>query len=178
MNVLLTGKPGCGKTTVCGKVVGRLEDKGFRCGGIICPEVKESGGKVGSNVMDVRTKEQAIMARLNCGVGSGGIKVGRYSLRQEGIEFGRNAIENASGCDVIAVDEIGLVELEDNGLMDAASKALNSGNTTIVIVRSRLKEEFLGRFKGRDFMAFDVTEENRGTLPEEISRRIEDDCRN
>jgi len=173
MNIVITGNPGCGKTTVCEKVIRRLEEGGIRCGGILCPEVKENGRRVGTNAVDVMTREERIMAMLKNKAEFDGIEVGRYSLNRKGIEFGKDAIENAMNCNVIVIDEIGPVELSNDGMIDAAVKALDSENSVIVIVRSKLKKKFLEGFKDREFIVFDVSEENRKSLPEEISRRIE-----
>ena len=175
MNVLLTGDVGCGKTTVCGKIVERLEKSGLRCGGVICPAVRdECGRKIGSDAVDVLTKEVRLFTRLKTESESGfsGVAVGKYLLNREGVEFGKTAIENAVDCDLVVIDEIGLLELHDGGLMEAAVKALNSGINTVSIVRSRLRKQFLERFKDKEFRVFNVSTVNREDLAEEISREL------
>jgi hypothetical protein len=46
-NFLLTGRPGSGKSTVIGRTVELLRERGVRVGGVVCPEVREGGGRVG-----------------------------------------------------------------------------------------------------------------------------------
>jgi nucleoside-triphosphatase len=176
MNIVITGNPRCGKTTLCEKVIERLEKKGIRCGGVICPEIRMEGKRIGTNAVDVTTGEDRIMAMSRDKAEFEGVDIGGYRLSIEGIEFGKNAIERSTGCDLIVIDEIGALELTNNGLMEMAEKALDSEDNTLTIVRSKLKKTFLDRFGDREFIVFDVNEDNRDRLPEEISRRIENGC--
>ncbi|MEW5995954.1 MAG: nucleoside-triphosphatase, partial [Candidatus Zixiibacteriota bacterium] len=61
-NFLMTGSPGSGKTSVVNLVVKNLSSRGFRAGGVYCPEIREGGVRVGFKMVDLMTGEEQLLA--------------------------------------------------------------------------------------------------------------------
>ncbi|MEM4473756.1 MAG: nucleoside-triphosphatase [Candidatus Bathyarchaeia archaeon] len=53
--LLVTGKPGSGKTTAILKVAEALKAEGYRIGGMISREVREEGTRVGFEIIDLNS---------------------------------------------------------------------------------------------------------------------------
>ena len=176
MNILLTGDPRSGKTTVCKKLIEIATNHGTECGGILCPEVNAGIDRIGCDVENLITKEKEVMSRLKDKADFEGPEVGSYLLNPRGQEFGRRSLEAARSCDLVFIDEIGKVEIEGKGndFMDTARELLASDNNTnyVVIVRNRLKDQFLRKFPRFNFDIFEVNKETRDILPEKLFRKI------
>src|SRR5437660_900104 len=93
-NVLLTGPPSCGKTTVVRRLVERLAD--LRVAGFYTQELREGGGRVGFEAIGVSTGQHAILARVRP---RSRRRVGRYGVEPAALaplvqaELGRPASE-------------------------------------------------------------------------------------
>lgn len=160
MDVLITGKPGAGKTTVCGKLVNILKESGITCGGVLSP-----GSHEGFDVVDIKTGKTEAFARF----GEVREAVGRFVFDKKGVDFAIKALEDSRDCSVTFIDEIGPLELKDKGLMPAVTSLADSDKILVIIARSWLSEEVRELFPKRTFLTFEVTEANRETLPEKIS---------
>ncbi len=119
--LILTGSPGSGKTTVLEKTVKALKERGIRVGGMISREVREGGVRVGFEISDVATGKRGWLAHVNQHAGP---QLGRYQVNLRDLEtVGAQAIANAlENSDVVAIDEIGPMELFSEKLKTAASK--------------------------------------------------------
>ncbi|MEM1689967.1 MAG: nucleoside-triphosphatase, partial [Thermofilaceae archaeon] len=74
VNVLVTGRPGIGKTTLVMRVVEEIRNHGFKVGGFISREERAGGSRIGFILIDLATGEQAYLAR----VGTGAPRIGKY----------------------------------------------------------------------------------------------------
>jgi nucleoside-triphosphatase len=169
--LLLTGSPGVGKTTVMMKTVNALKEKGYSVGGMISHEARENGTRVGFEIMDLSSSEHGWLARTNQ---TSGPQVGRYRVNIEDLNnIGAKAIIDASEkCDVIAIDEIGPMELLSNKFKETARKALESRRLVIAVVHWKAKDPLIIEAKTReDAETIVVTLENRGKLHEKIAEK-------
>ncbi|MFX1562472.1 MAG: nucleoside-triphosphatase, partial [Promethearchaeota archaeon] len=110
-NILITGQPGCGKSTLVARIVKELQTKGVKVGGITTPEFRtESRQRGGFLIQDITTGEEAIMATSEY---SSKIRVGRYGVDVAAIhKIGVTAIDKAViTADIVVIDEIGKMEL-------------------------------------------------------------------
>ena len=80
-NVLLTGPPGCGKTTALRRLIERLAD--LRLAGFYTQEVRERGQRVGFEAIGVSTGQHAILAHVRS---RSRHRVGRYGVEPERLE--------------------------------------------------------------------------------------------
>ncbi len=78
-NILFTGPPGCGKTTLIKKIVQDLQTPST---GFITKKIREKGKRVGFTINTLDGKE-ALLAHINV---SGQYSVGRYGVVLENID--------------------------------------------------------------------------------------------
>jgi nucleoside-triphosphatase THEP1 len=156
MDILVTGEPGVGKTTVCERVWEALRWKGVPCGGVLSPAVEDG--------FVVMCAESGNICRFAVRGGHGDKVIGQFSFFDDGIDFANKALQNARDKEFIFIDEVGYLELNGGGLMPGVRSLLDTKSTLIVITRAWLNREVRDFFKGRRFRVFEVTEEERGEL--------------
>jgi len=166
--LILTGRPGTGKTTVVEKTVNALKDQGISVGGMISHEVREDGIRVGFKILDVASGKSGWLARANLKTGP---QVGNYRVNLSDLDsVGAQAICDAlDNSDVVAIDEIGPMELFSARFKAATAKTLDSKKLVITVVHMKAQDRMIQQAKGRiDTEIFVVTEENREALPEAL----------
>jgi len=161
MNIIVTGKVGTGKTTVCEKVVAIAKRLGYTCGGILTPKSKED-----IIIVDVQTGERKVLASINNIYQ--GPRVGKYYFNPEGINFGVNAIDKGASASILIVDEIGHLELSGEGFAKILELIkVGRVKNCILVIRSELLPGFLLNFPTKPLI-FEATANNRNQLPQEI----------
>ena len=105
MNILLTGYPGSGKTTVMTRL---LALGGFNAGGFYTEEIREGNTRKGFKIITLGGDE-AVLAEVGF---PSKYRVGKYGVNVKGIEeVAVRALENAlASKDLIIIDEIGKME--------------------------------------------------------------------
>jgi nucleoside-triphosphatase len=164
-NVLLTGNPGIGKTTLIKKVI-----EGFkgRKGGFYTEEIRENGERVGFRIKTFRGKE-GILAHVNEKTKS---RVGKYGVNIKDLEkIAAKSIEEAIiESDLIIVDELGRMELYSPKFQEAVIRALNSQKPLLGSIQDR-SNQFLDRIREReDVQIIRVSRENRESLAPEVKK--------
>jgi nucleoside-triphosphatase len=170
--LILTGSPGVGKTTVFAKAVASLKAQGYSVGGMVSREVRENGVRVGFEILDLAGGKRGWLAHVNQKAGP---QVGKYRVNMEDLEnIGARAILDAvDSSDVVAIDEIGSMELFSKKFKTAAKKALESGKPVIAVVHWKAQDKLVMDAKERvDAEVFTVTVENRERLPDAAASRI------
>jgi nucleoside-triphosphatase len=172
--LLLTGNPGVGKTTILLKTVSALKGKGYSVGGMISREVRSDGVRIGFEILDLGTGKHGWLARVDQTLGP---QVGRYHVNLEDLNtVGVGAILRAVlDSDIVAVDEIGPMELFSEKFRGAVRKALDSSKLVIGIVHWKAKDRFVEEVKTRpDAEIHVVTCDNREHLPEVLTGKASD----
>jgi len=129
----LTGRPGVGKTTALMRVVELLRGEGFRVGGFYTRELRETGVRKGFEVVDIQSGETALLASASAGPGP---RIGRYVVMLSNLEkLGVASLEKSlETCDVLAVDEVGPMELLSDKFVETVEKILRSGKPSVFTV--------------------------------------------
>ena len=169
--LLLTGNPGVGKTTVLTKTVEALKAEGIGVGGMISREAREGKMRVGFEILDLTSNKHGWLAHINQRTGP---QVGKYHVNLEDLEnIGATAIvEAAEKCDVIAIDEIGPMELFSQKFKQAVKQALESRKVVLAVVHAKARDQLINEVKRReDAEIFTVTLINRDSLSEELIKR-------
>lgn len=167
LRILLTGRPGCGKTTV---VLRTVELLGRRAAGFYTAEVREGGTRVGFDVVALHGL-RGPLARI----GAQGPRVGRYGVDVASFErIGVRALEAGlvePGV-LLVVDELGKMEFQSARFVELLPKVFAAGNSvlgTILEARHPVADRYR-RAEGVEVIR--VAAANREGLPGELARRL------
>jgi nucleoside-triphosphatase len=138
--ILVTGQPGCGKTTAVTKMVKLLQAKGMDCRGFYTEEVRVGSNRIGFDVVTVSSQQpqeqRGILARSE-GLPSSFPKTGKY--RVDVASFEKLALPSLAVIPddnnhkekkkpiVYVLDEIGRMELHSKKFPDHVRQMLASG---------------------------------------------------
>ena len=175
-NVLLTGSPGVGKTTVVERLVERARDKGKSVRGVLSPEMRGThemradGGRIGFRITDVSTGRSDVMAHIRYDEDDRP-SVGRYGVDVPAVDkIAREAIV-AEDADLVVVDEVAPMQTYSELFVDRVRAVLDAPVPVVAVVQEARETGFVGSVKRRDDTKLvRVTEENRDRLPEELLR--------
>ncbi len=169
-NLLLTGPPACGKTTVIRRLIDRLGD--LRLRGFYTQELREHSQRVGFEAVGLSGR-RADMAHVRS---RSKLRVGRYGVEPEQL---RPLVEAelatpAEAVDVLVVDEIGKMELFCPAFVEAMPRLLD-GPVPVIATIALKGQGFIAAVKARsDIGLLQVTDANRDSLPEELEQRLRD----
>ncbi len=166
--LLLTGSPGVGKTTLLLKVVEALRARGYSVGGMISREVRLGGTRMGFEILDLASDKRGWLAHVNQKTGP---QVGKYRVNLADLEsVGVHAVLKAiRECDVVAVDEIGPMELFSEKFRKAIQQAVESGKLVVGVIHWKARDKLIDEVKRRpDAEIFTVTFENRDKLHQTV----------
>ncbi len=162
-NILLTGHPGCGKTTLIQRVIAQLNAP---LGGFYTQEMRVGGVREGFKMITF-DRQEGILAHVKF---PGPPRVGRYgvdldALAAVGVANIQRALhENA----LIVIDEIGPMESFSAAFCQAVTAALDSANPVFGSVVSRSRP-FSDQVKIRpDVTVIEVNAGNREQLVDEV----------
>ena len=162
-NILITGKPGVGKTTLIIKLIEELD---LNAGGFYTQEMRLGGRRVGFKIITLDGKE-SILAHIDI---KSPYRVSKYGVNLEGLEkVGVESIWRALKKNkIIVIDEIGKMELFSPRFKEAVNSALNSDKITIATILLA-PNPYTDKIKRRqDVKLFYLTQENREKVKEEI----------
>jgi nucleoside-triphosphatase len=169
VNVLVTGLPGCGKSTLVNRLVEKARAKGITVGGISTPEFRLATGKRGGFLIrNIATGEEQTMASVEY---ASPVSVGRYGVNLQAIQdIGVTAITTAiAEADLVVIDEIGKMELAVAKFKASVIEALNSTKPVLGTIGMRLKTPFVLDIKNRvDVTVTVLTSENRNQVYQDV----------
>ncbi len=169
--IIITGRPGVGKTTIFLYVINEVKKQGYTVGGIVCPEVRERGYRIGFLIIDLMDSTRDWLAHKK--LFKSGPRIGRYIVNVKGAgELGSKAIAKAiERADLIAIDEVGPMELLIPKLKSAIIEAFKSNKPLLAVVHWRMNDQrILSLMKNAE--KYYVTESNRNTLRNSIRNKV------
>jgi len=172
--LLVTGAPGTGKTTVLLKTVEALRIDGYNVGGMVSREVRIEGSRVGFEILDLNTGKTGWLAHTNFKEGP---RVGRYWVNMRDLDaIGAEAVEKANAAgDVVAIDEIGPMELFSGRFEQAVRSAVEGRKLVIATIHWKAAHRLVNEVKTRwDAETFLVTSENRESIPSRVVSRAKE----
>jgi nucleoside-triphosphatase len=164
-NILLTGRPGVGKTTVITCLAELLKDRAIA--GFYTQEIRTGGQRQGFGVTTFSGRS-GVLAHVSL---SGRHRVGRY--RVDVAAFEELVLpELVHPCDVTLVDEIGKMECFSARFIDAMRGVLDRA-TPVVSTIGISGGGFIAEVKRRpDVEILSITHGSRDDLPRELAEHI------
>ena len=165
--VLLTGRPGSGKTTMLKGVVTKLS---VPAGGFYTEEIREGRERVGFKIVTLEG-QQALLAHINFKTPE---RVGKYGLDLSGLQIvGVEAIRTAVRAHrLVLIDEIGPMEIRSTIFCEAVNEAFASGSPVLATITAR-SFPFTNKIKRRpDVTLVEVRRDNRERLVCELSEQF------
>jgi len=168
-NILLTGRPGIGKTSIIKEVINSLK---LDAGGFYTKEIREGGVRKGFEIITLNGRK-GILAHIDC---KSPYRVSKYGVNIKDLEeIAAPAIEDAlKNKECIIIDEIGRMELYSPKFCSLVKKALDSEKKVLGTIQAR-HNEFLDSIRKReDTKIMELTFENKKKIIEEISDLFRD----
>jgi nucleoside-triphosphatase len=174
-HLLLTGRAGCGKTTVILRVAAGLRESGRPARGFWTQEARRGGARIGFRI-DTVSGERGMLATVGH---KSPFRVGRYGVDLNTFEsVGLPELEAAlsdaaSGAPVpLLVDEIGRMELLSQLFRRAVERCFSEVPHVVATIMQR-QHPFCDALKAReDVRVITVTPANRDLLPREVLRAL------
>ena len=167
-NILITGYPGVGKTTIINKII---KDLSCSIGGFYTHEMRENGRRTGFYITDFEGN-QMIMASERS---NSPYRVNKYGVNIDAFEkIGIPAMERAlQNADLIVIDEIGRMEMFSPKFCDMLRIVFDSDKPLLATIKKtdcELTKELKQR---KDVIIFEVTANNRDRISDEITKKID-----
>jgi len=167
-NLLITGLPGVGKTTLIKKLSEEL--KHLHPAGFYTEEIREEGQRKGFELISLNGK-RGLLSHKDI---KSTYRVGQYKVDIESFE---NFLDSVPFFDslnrLIIIDEIGKMECLSDPFKNLLKKIFNSGKLVIAIIALRGSGLITEIKKRQDIKLYEMTSHNRDTLFLEILREAE-----
>ncbi len=167
-NLLLTGRPGCGKTTVIERTLDLLPN--VTVGGFYTREIRQAGRRVGVAIIGLGVGE-GVLAHVSS---NSPCRLSRYGVNVDDMDrIGVAALERAlHDCDVILADEIGRMEMYSENFCARIVRCLDAAKPCLATIQSR-PGALLNSIRARsDVELIEVTRANRDALPAALATAL------
>ncbi len=165
-NILVTGAPRTGKTTLISTIVTKLNVSVI---GFITTEIRENKIRTGFTIETYSGIKKILASKKNL---ESKYRVGRYGVHLDNLNFIVNKLEEELNNEIpklIIIDEIGKMELFSRSFKDFVMKALNQNKVLGTIML--MDNDFTKTIKLRsDTKIFEINLQNR----EKITNKIEE----
>ena len=170
--LVITGRPGSGKTTLFNALVAEAYEQGLSVTGFSCPEVRAGGRRKGCRIRDLAMGSEGWLARVDGCLD--GPRVGRYHVCvDEALGIGLPALERPA--DLLGIDELGPMELKIPLLRRKMIEALGRAPRFIVVAHARLSDKAVLRIlEGRGVQWITVNPWRRGEAWEKGFKLLEE----
>lgn len=168
-NILITGKPKSGKSTLLRKLIATVPDKV----GFVTNEILGEYGRVGFEI-ETYAGHKTILSHVDFKTQS---KVSKYFVNVENLESVLPEISDTEDGDILYLDEIGEMQLFSDDFRKLVLKYLNSENICLATLSYVFENEFTNSIKKRDdIILVEISSENReekGKFISELLKKIE-----
>jgi nucleoside-triphosphatase len=166
-NLLITGLPGVGKTTLIRELCQALRD--FHPVGFYTAEIREEGMRKGFELVDLEGK-RGVLSHVDI---KSLYRVGRYKVDVSGFEDFLDGISFFdSSSHMIMVDEIGKMECLSDKFEKILKEILDSEKWVIATIALKGSGLITEVKKRQDIKLFEITQNNRDVLFSEILKEI------
>jgi nucleoside-triphosphatase len=166
-NILMTGLPGVGKTTLIGKLVKEL--KPLHPVGFYTEEIREEGVRKGFELISLDGR-RGLLSHTEA---KGLCRVGKYNVDVKGFEEFLGTIPFLDpSAHLVMIDEIGKMECFSNQFKKLIRELLDSEKWVIATIALK-GSGLIGEVKKRqDVKLFQITRSNRNSILSDILQEI------
>lgn len=165
-NILITGYPGVGKTTLINKITEQLS---YKIDGFCTHEMKEHGRRTGFYITDFEGNRLVMASERS----KSPYRVNKYGVNIEAFEkIGIPALERAlHNADLIVIDEIGRMEMFSTKFCDTLREVFDSDKPLLATIK-KIDCKLTKELKQRKVQLFEVTGQNRDMIIEDVIRAV------
>ncbi len=165
MNILLTGEPHTGKSTLLDRLVNDVDNKL----GFVTTEVSENGIRTGFELVSA-LGGRALLASVDS---PSGIRVSRYGVNLETLNSFIAELPPIKAGQLLYVDEIGQMELYSEQFKSLVLGYLDSSNPFVGTLSSIYHDKFTDDLRQRSDVEFvEITPENRDEVRVKLTDRV------
>lgn len=156
---IITGSLEEGKTTYTKKLIDILRKNKIKVGGIIAERVMTGSLTTGYDIVNIETGKKEEFLRQNGEGGAG--RIGRFTINANGLAEGKEILRSVIDHHhtLVIIDEIGMLELQNNGWADSINDLLlESSNSILMIVKDIYVGEVIEKWNLKEVITFDISE--------------------
>jgi nucleoside-triphosphatase len=169
-NILITGLPGVGKTTLIKNITEALKD--LRPVGFYTAEIREEGRRKGFELISLDGK-RGLLSDTDI---QSPHRVGKYKVDVKGFEaFLRSIPFLNPSTRLIVIDEIGKMECYSDQFKNLLREILDSEKWVIATIAFKGSGIIKEIKKRNDVKLFEITQRNRNSLLSDILREVQKD---
>ncbi len=168
-HLLLSGRPGCGKTTLVLRIIEQLRD--LRLAGFYTEETRgDDGRRTGFHAIGLNGSSTTLASVRS----KSKIRVGRYGVELSGFEqFVDDELNREAGdVDLLVIDEIGKMECFSGPFVELVGKLLGGDAPVLATVAIKGRGLIADVKKRHDVEQITVHDGNRDRLVSDLAERI------
>ncbi|MFA6404218.1 MAG: nucleoside-triphosphatase [Salinivirgaceae bacterium] len=170
---IVSGAIGQGKTTQLQKIIEACKAKNISVGGIYSPRIVENETTIGYDIVDIMNNTRAEFLRKT--EDKSLTKIGRYTILPAGLQIGINALmpSKNSNNKVVIIDEIGLLELDNQGWANNLNDLLKASNSHLILaVRDSFTEQVIQKWKFKEYTLYNISNKDYLEISDLITEKI------
>jgi iron complex transport system ATP-binding protein len=143
---IITGPKAGGKTTFTERFIEQLKINKINIAGILSKRVIEGSETTGYDLMNIQTGNTLEFLR-QAGAGQEG-NIGRFMINESGLNDGREILNSLAQKEskLVIIDEVGLLELSNDGWAECINLLMKSQNHILMAVRDKFVEEVIKKW--------------------------------
>ena len=145
---IITGCVNEGKTWFIKELINLLQQNNITVRGLYSEKIFSQNQLLGYDIVNIKNREQEPFLRITNK--NYGPQYGRFSIITRGLEKGKEILTKAQTdfSDVIVIDEIGNMELENNGWVHQIESLIKKSNRNLIIsIRNEFVEKTIAKWE-------------------------------